>query len=69
MNWYDCVKWSNAYSEMENRTPCYTVNGQVYRTGEDASVVCDASGIGYRLPSNTEWEYAARGGVASRRYP
>lgn len=36
VNWYDCVKWCNARSEMEGLTPCYCQNRKkttVYRTG------------------------------------
>jgi len=69
VNWYDCVKWCNAHSEMEERTPCYTVSDSVYKTGESDSVACAASASGYRLPTDTEWEYAARGGLSGRRFP
>jgi hypothetical protein len=34
LNWYHCVKWCNAKSQMEGFTPAYTVDGQVYKTGE-----------------------------------
>jgi len=36
VDWYDCVKWCNARSEMESKTPCYTVSGSTYKTGESA---------------------------------
>jgi len=69
VNWYDCVKWCNARSEKEGRTPCYTTNGVVYKTGQNADVTCDVSTSGYRLPNVAEWEYAARGGLSSKRFP
>lgn len=68
VNWYDCVKWCNARSEMEGRTPCYTVSGSIYKTGL-TSPVCDFNTNGFRLPTNDEWEYAARGGLNSQRFP
>jgi len=68
VNWYDAVKWCNARSEKESRPPVYTVDGAVYRTGQPNDVV-QTSAAGYRLPTGVEWAYAARGGVASRRFP
>jgi formylglycine-generating enzyme required for sulfatase activity len=68
VNWYDCVKWCNARSEMAGRTPCYTVSGSIYKTGQ-SSPDCNFNANGYRLPTNTEWEYAARGGLSGRRFP
>jgi formylglycine-generating enzyme required for sulfatase activity len=68
VNWYDCVKWCNARSQKEGRTPCYTVSNIVYKTGQ-SSPACDFVASGYRLPTSIEWEYAARGGLIGRRFP
>lgn len=68
VNWYDCVKWCNARSEKDGKTPCYTVSSSTYKTGESAPD-CNFDANGYRLPTNDEWEYAARGGVSGKRFP
>ena len=68
VNWYDCIKWCNARSEMEGRAPVYMDGGEVYRTGQVfPRMNLDRSG--YRLPTNEEWEYAARGGLQGHRFP
>jgi formylglycine-generating enzyme required for sulfatase activity len=67
ISWFDALKWCNAKSEMEGLQPIYTRNGEIYKKGNFIPGV-NPHANGYRLPSGTEWEWAARGGLESKGF-
>jgi formylglycine-generating enzyme len=72
VDWYDSVKWCNARSQQAYLTPVYYTDAaltQVYTNGETDAVYPNWNANGYRLPTEAEWEKAARGGLSGLRFP
>lgn len=64
VSWLDAVRFCNLFSQFSGLQSCYAIT----EVAGEAAVEWDTSANGYRLPTETEWQYACKAGTSGYQY-